>query len=147
MQISDIMNDDLVCITADGTVREAAQLMEKVDCGILPVVKDEASRRPIGVLTDRDIVLRCVAEGGDATLVRVDSIASRDLVTCDEDCTVAEAFQHMRTEGVGRLLVTDSQGDLIGIVTMKDIIARVPREVFDQLPGAEQSRPRLHTAA
>lgn len=147
MIVQEFMKDDIACVTADSSVREAAELMAKMDCGVLPIVHDTSSRIPIGVLTDRDIVLRCVAQGRDGQTTRVSDIATRELVTCDEHCDVAQAFDRMRTHHVGRLLVTDEQGGLIGIITMRDLLTRVPREVFDQLPGAEEALPRQQLAA
>lgn len=146
MQISEIMKKEPRCISQDMTVRKAAELMQEIDCGVLPVLKDRQSNKPIGVLTDRDIVVRCVAEGGDCETRQVSEILTEDPVTCDLACSVADAFERMRSEKVGRLLVTDASGQLVGIVSMADIIARVPREIFNQLPGAEQSRPRQRAA-
>ena len=146
MQVSEIMKKDPRCVSQDMTVRQAAELMEEIDCGVLPVLKDRQSAKPTGVVTDRDIVVRCIAEGGDCETRQISEILTQDPVTCDQTCSVAEAFERMRTEKVGRLLVTDTSGNLIGIVSLADIIARVPREIFNQLPGAEQSQPRQRAA-
>lgn len=147
MKVVEIMKKQPRCVAENASVKDAAKLMEEIDCGVLPVLKDSTSRRPIGVITDRDIVLRCVARGENGESLVVRDIATRDTVTCDENCSVADAFERMCTEQVGRLLVTDPRGDLIGIVTMADIIARVPREIWSQLPGAERPQPRNKIAA
>ena len=65
MKIQDIMTRDPSCVTADATVREAAQLMKREDVGIIPVVDSQKEDRLLGVVTDRDIAIRCVAEGKD----------------------------------------------------------------------------------
>lgn len=143
MKIQELMKEHPRCITADASLKEAAQMMSQIDCGILPVVEARDGRQPIGVITDRDIVTRCVSDGADPSQTRVQEAMTQDTVCCDLTCTAEDAFELMRREKVGRLLVTDEHGALCGIVSMADIIARVPREIWDQLPGAKGAKPRL----
>lgn len=145
MYIRELMKENPECVTTECSVKDAAATMAKRECGVLPVVEGARSshaKRPVGVVTDRDIVLRCVTQGADASRSKVGEICTTSIVQCDGDCPVEEAFATMRSRNVGRLLVTDDNGGLIGIVSMADIIARAPREILDQLPGAAKARPR-----
>lgn len=150
MQVRALMKENPVCITEDCTLKEAAQLMAQVDCGVLPICegsKDRPGKKPIGVVTDRDIVVRCVAEGCDPETTRIRDAETQDTVCCDEDCSARDAFETMRREKIGRLLVLDTAGNLSGIVTMADIIANTPAEIWNQLPGAREPRARNQWAA
>lgn len=142
MYIRELMKENPECVAKDCSVKDAAAKMATLACGVLPVVEGSHPTRPVGVITDRDIVLRCVTEGAAADRTRVGEVCTTSVVQCDEDCTAEEAFTKMRAQKVGRLLVTDDKGGLVGIVSMADLIARVPREILDQLPGAEKARPR-----
>src|SRR4051812_24020747 len=84
MKIQDIMTKDPSCVTADATVREAAQVMSKEDVGIVPVVEGQSNRRLVGVVTDRDIAIRCIAEGKDGSCRVRDVMSSDNLATCSE---------------------------------------------------------------
>lgn len=137
MRVRDLMKKNPVCVTVDCPIEEAAQVMADVGCGILPIVSDQDSNTPIGVLTDRDIVLRCVAaEAGDIAGT-VGDCCTKVAITCDRDCSAEEAFKRMRMEKIGRLLVTDKAGELVGIISMADIIAHNARDILDQLPDAQ----------
>ena len=142
MQISKLMKKDPVSVAPGDSIEQAAMMMKQEECGALPVTESEQSRKPIAMLTDRDIVLRCIAAGRDPRMMTVSECASEPLVCCEEDCSAEEAFHSMRARDIGRLPVIDKKGELIGIVSLADLIARVPREVWSQLPGAEQARPR-----
>ena len=82
MKIHDIMTKDPSCVTPEASVREAAQVMKKEDVGIVPVVEGQSGRRLVGVVTDRDIAIRCIADGKDGTcrvrdVMSTDNIATR----------------------------------------------------------------------
>lgn len=150
MQVRQLMKENPICITEDCSLKEAAQLMAQVDCGVLPICegsKNNPSKKPIGVVTDRDIVVRCVAEGCDPETTTIRDAETQDTVTCEEECSARDAFEQMRAEKIGRLLVVDDAGRLTGIVTMADIIANSPAEIWNQLPGSKEPRPRNKIAA
>jgi predicted transcriptional regulator len=136
MKVRDLMKKNPVCVTVDCPIQEAAQVMADVECGILPILSDQESNTPIGVLTDRDIVLRCVAATTGDIAGTVGECCTKVAITCDRDHSVEDAFKRMRMEKVGRLLVTDKAGELVGIISMADIIAHNARGILDQLPSA-----------
>ena len=124
MKIQDIMTKDPSWVTPDATVREAAQVMSREDVGIVPVVDGRSDKRLVGVVTDRDIAIRCVAEGKDGTC-RVGDVMSADkLATCAEGDDVDSLMQAMRTEKVRRIPIVDERGSLVGIVSQADVVRK-----------------------
>jgi CBS domain-containing protein len=108
-------------ISSDGTLQEAAHYMKDMDVGILPVIEGDSL---VGVVTDRDIVVRALAEDRDPAKTRVEEIMSREALTCEEDTDLEEAVRAMEDHQVRRLLVTDSEGKCVGIVSLGDIATK-----------------------
>jgi len=118
MKVSEVMTSDLETVTPDQDIREAAQLMLRADTGVIPVLEDEALT---GMITDRDIAVRAVAEGrGADTPVR--DVMSEDVLFVYDDQDVEEAALLMSDEQVRRLAVKSRKGDkLVGILSLGDI--------------------------
>jgi CBS domain-containing protein len=121
MKIQDVMTRNPRCVTPDTLAREAARLMKDEDVGVVPVV-DGDGRQLVGVITDRDIALRIVAEGrtGD-TMVR-DVMSSDSLATCSPDGDLDEVMSLMAEEQVRRIPIVDERGALVGIVSQADVV-------------------------
>ena len=125
MKIQDIMTRDPSCVTPEATVREAAQVMRREDVGIVPVVEPRSDKRLVGLVTDRDIAIRCVAEGKDGSSCRVrDVMSTADLATCSADDDVERVMSAMRTEKVRRIPIVDERGSLVGIVSQADVLMK-----------------------
>jgi CBS domain-containing protein len=124
MKIQDIMTKNPSCVTADATVREAAQVMRREDVGIVPVVEGQSEKRLLGVVTDRDIAIRCVAEGKDGSCRVRDVMSADDIATCFEADDVDSVMEAMRTEKVRRIPIVDERGSLVGIVSQADVIRK-----------------------
>jgi CBS domain-containing protein len=142
MLVSKVMSWPIIGATAETTIREAAQRMRDHDVGSLPVVHDG---RPIGIVTDRDIVLRVMAApdgtpGPDATVTR---IMSRDVLTCFDDDDVRKAAALMGERQVRRLLVIDRAGAPVGLLSVCDIAEHASEELAGQALG-EISEGRAH---
>jgi CBS domain-containing protein len=115
-KISEVMSSDVQTISPDATIEEAAQEMRDGDFGLVPVAEDEEL---LGVITDRDIAIRAVAEGKDpSTLVR--EIMSEEVVWASEDDTVEDAARIMSDHQIRRLPVVDAEQHLVGIVSLGD---------------------------
>ena len=115
--IRDLMTENPRTVTADSTVEEAARIMRDEDTGVVPIVEGD---NLVGVITDRDIAIRVVAEGkGGDTPVR--GIASKDLVTIDPAQDLDEALRLMAQHQVRRLPVVEEDGRLVGIVAQADV--------------------------
>jgi len=123
MQISEVMTRGVECMRPDATLQQAAERMKSLDVGVLPVCDSD---RLVGMLTDRDITVRCVAEGHDPKSDHVRDIMTPQLFYCFEDQDVAEAAQLMRDKQVRRLPVLNRNKRLVGIVTLGDLAVETP---------------------
>jgi len=121
MKISDIMTPNPECVTPDENLVEAARIMEKLDVGFVPVVESRDTRKAVGVLTDRDIAIRAVAQGRDPNQVLVREIMTDDLVCIGEDDAADRAKELMEEHQLHRVLVCDEQGCAIGVVSLADV--------------------------
>jgi CBS domain-containing protein len=118
MKVREVMTRGVECVRPDSTIQEAAGKMKALNVGPMPVCEGD---RVTGILTDRDIVVRAVAEGRDMRTTRVQDVMTRDVHTVAEDADVKEAARLMKERQVRRLVVTGSGGTLAGIVSLGDI--------------------------
>lgn len=130
MSIGDICNRNVVVIEKDTAVQEAACLMRRFHVGALVVCRGaEGQRVPVGLVTDRDIVVEVLGEEVGVATVVVGDIMSAELLTARESDDLWETLQRMRHSGVRRLPVLDEQGYLQGILTMDDVIELLADEL------------------
>ena len=116
--IKDIMTSDPCTIDAGKSVAYAAKMMRDEDVGVAPIVEGD---KLIGVLTDRDIATRVVAEGKDPQQTTVREVASKDVVTVDPQQELDEALRLMAQHQVRRLPVVEEDGRLVGVVAQADV--------------------------
>ena len=116
--VKDAMTSNPCTIDADQTVDYAAKMLKDENVGLAPIVD---GRRLVGTLTDRDIVVRVVAEGRDPKTVRVREIASTDLVTIDPQQDLDEALRLMANHQVRRLPVVEEDGRVVGVLAQADV--------------------------
>ena len=121
---SDIMTKDVVASTPEATVMEVAQLMKEEDIGPVLIVDNEQSNTLVGIVTDRDIVLKVVAEGHDPKTTRVGNAMSKKLVTCRADDDVDVAMQAMAQFQLRRIPVVADNMRLVGIIAQADLATR-----------------------
>jgi CBS domain-containing protein len=126
--IADIMTRDVQLIGPDDTLQLAAQLMDQLNVGSLPVC---SGRELLGMVTDRDITVRGTALGADPTTVRVADVMSRGTEFCTEDQDAQEVLRVMGAAQVRRLPVVDVDRKLVGIVSLGDLATRQPGPVDD----------------
>ncbi len=125
MQASELMTRDPAVISADDTITNAAVLMRTRSIGILPVVDDLATRRLVGVITDRDIVVRHVALGhGPDARVR-DQMTRSTLTTVRPESPLSEVTERMTRDQVRRLPVVDQRGVVVGVIAQADLARRI----------------------
>ena len=123
MSVGKLCNRDVVCTTREASVTDAAQLMRRYHIGDVVVVDRSDGRAiPVGILTDRDIVVEVVAARVDPSEITVGDLLTGRLEAIDENDSDAEALQRMSAAGVRRLPVVDSDGVLVGIVTLDDLL-------------------------
>jgi CBS domain-containing protein len=132
----DIMTGGAECVGENETLVEAARKMRDMDVGSLPICGDD--QRLKGMLTDRDIVVKCVAEGRDPTTIKAGDLAEGKPVTVGADDPVEEILRTMRQYKVRRLPVIDGH-DLVGIVSQGDVARNVPEDKVGDLVEAISS--------
>ncbi|HYC51018.1 MAG TPA: CBS domain-containing protein [Gemmatimonadaceae bacterium] len=121
MKIQDVMTRDPRSVSPQTTAREAAQLMKAEDVGIVPVVEGS---QLVGVVTDRDLAVRIVAEGRDASTTVRDVMSSNRIATCRPDEDLDRAMETMAKEQVRRIPIVDERGALVGIVAQADVVRK-----------------------
>jgi len=134
----EIMTASAECARVDDTVTDAARKMRDLGVGALPICGDD--NKLAGMITDRDIVLNCVAEGMDTSQVRVAEYTGGEVVTIGSDDSVDEALTTMTKAGVRRLPVIDGH-ELVGMVTQADIARNLPEDKVGTLVEAISSAP------
>ncbi|MDM4721672.1 CBS domain-containing protein [Micromonospora sp. WMMA1363] len=117
-RVSDAMTKRVIYLPAETTLDEAAKVMKEADIGDV-IVTEGATLA--GMLTDRDIVIRAVAERSDPASTTIGSIITREVVMIEQNCTAGEAAALMRERGVRRVLVCDNERKLVGIVSLGDL--------------------------
>jgi len=125
MKAREIMTSNPDCVTPQDSVVEAARIMRDRDVGIVPVVEDRSSNRLAGVVTDRDIAVRCVAEGRDASC-SVSELMSSNVVTARPDDDVKRIMEQMGTEQIRRVPVVDEDNRVVGIIAQADLALEGP---------------------
>jgi CBS domain-containing protein len=134
----DIMTGSAECASTNDTLADAARKMRDLDVGALPICGDDD--RLAGVVTDRDIVVKCVADGGDPSSVKVSELAEGKPVTIGADDDIDEVLRTMREHNVRRLPVIDGH-DLIGIVSLADVAKNVSEDKVGDLVEAISAAP------
>ena len=121
----DVMTEDLVTATPEETIVEVAQLMKNEDIGPVLVVDNDDSQTLVGIITDRDIVLKVIADGQDPRTTRVGEVMSKKLVTCRPDDEVDVAINAMAQFQLRRIPVVEDNMKLAGIISQADVATRV----------------------
>jgi CBS domain-containing protein len=129
MSIGEICNREVVFCRKGETTQQAAELMRRHHVGCLVVVDESREYpRPLGVITDRDLVVEIMAGKVSPETVVVGDVMSYDLATAREDEDIWEVVRRMRAKGVRRLPIVDEDGALVGIVTMDDMVEFLAEE-------------------
>jgi CBS domain-containing protein len=140
MNVSDICKQDVVVVLRTDELSTAAQRMRDNHIGYIVVVDRSDMRQPVGVLTDRDIVITMVARDVDPRSVKVDDVMTRDLVTVKETDSMGAALQAMRDLGVRRVPVVDARGELAGVLSLDDVIDGLADELASVAASIRNAR-------
>ena len=141
MQCSEVMTKDPSCSLPTDSVFAAAQLMKSEDVGPIPVVKDKGTRKLEGIVTDRDLALKVVAEGLDPNNTSVEEVMTTGVVTCAPNDNVDNALELMQQHHIRRIPIVDDNEKLVGIISQADIATRVEQpsktaEVVEEISRA-----------
>jgi CBS domain-containing protein len=146
MQVKEVMTANPACCTPDTPLLEVAKLMVDNDCGEIPVVENKGSKIPIGVVTDRDIVCRTIAENKNPLELTAADSMSTPIVTVNPDIPVEECCRIMEEKQIRRVPVVDGNGALCGIVALADLALEANGGVAGQVVK-EVSEPGKSTSA
>lgn len=141
MKAQDIMSKNPTSVTPDTSLVEAARLMKDENIGVVPVVESPSSKRLVGVLTDRDIAVRAVAEGRDGATTSVGHIMTGDVRTSRTTDSVNDVMELMGREQVRRVPVVDDRGALVGIISQADIVLEAKDDKRAEKTVAQISQP------
>jgi CBS domain-containing protein len=128
INVNEIMTGRPACCTASTKLTDAARMMVENDCGAIPVVENMQNKDPVGVITDRDIVCRAVALGKDPAKVTVGECMSANVITVTPETDVNECARRMEAHQLRRVLVTDRNHHLCGIVAQADVARNAGKE-------------------
>jgi CBS domain-containing protein len=122
MRVSDVMNRDVATVSSDASLVEAAGVMRTRNIGLLPVVEEG---KVVGVLTDRDIVIRSVYEDQSPVTTRVQDVMTPTSIWCYEEDVLTDAAKVLADHQIRRLLVFDRRKNLVGLLSLDDLAARM----------------------
>lgn len=143
MAIGEVCNREVIVARIEDSVLEAARLMRQYHVGNVVVIEERGDVRvPVGIVTDRDVVVEVVAPGLDPATITVGDIMVSRLATVKESAGVFDTIRYMREKGVRRVPVVKDDGSLAGIVTLDDLLALLAEELdaFAKLMKREQER-------
>ena len=147
MTVGEICNREVIVIQRDETILEAAKLMRQYHVGAIIVVDKHNGRQiPVGIVTDRDLVVEVLATELDETVITVGDIMALDIFTVKESTATYEAIEFMRRKTSRRLPIVDEAGELVGILTLDDALQLLSEELLDlaKLVRYEQKKEIRH---
>lgn len=121
MQVKNIMTENPAVCTDIMSLQEVARMMNEYDCGCIPVVENEENKKPIGMITDRDITIRTVAHGKNPLQMTAGEVMTPQVITVTPDQSVEECCNVMEKNQIRRVAVVDENGSCCGIVAQADI--------------------------
>jgi len=149
MQVREIMTANPACCTPDSSLREIAQMMVEHDCGCIPVVENQQSKKPVGTITDRDITIRAFATGQNPADMKASDVMSTGITTITPETSIQECCDVMEDKKIRRVIVVDKLGRCSGIVAQADIaeygpnpnlISEVVHEISESEPSPNKGR-------
>jgi CBS domain-containing protein/uncharacterized protein YjbJ (UPF0337 family) len=141
MKVSQVMTPEPACCLPQDSVDIAARLMRIQDVGMIPVVEGEYVPKLVGVLTDRDLAILVVAPGREPRKTKVSEVMTRNVVTCNENDSVEEALDSMKSHQIRRIPVLSKGNGVVGVVSQSDIALRLHDSVTTGDIVAEISKP------
>jgi CBS domain-containing protein len=140
MKAFDVMTRSPRCATPDTSLQLIARMMTECDCGAIPIVSDLQGRLPLGIVTDRDIVVRTIAAGLNALALTARDCMTTPVAAVPEDAAVSDCLALVEQRQIRRLLVTDKLGGVVGIIAQADLAASMPKRKTGELVQ-EVSKP------
>ena len=141
MNCREVMTDNPVCCLPSDTVSQAARIMRREDVGPVPVVNDDQHKQLIGIVTDRDLALKVVAESRDSNNTRVSDVMTSTIIACRESDDASTAIKAMEEHQIRRIPVVDEEGKIVGIISQADVAIRIhePKKIAEVVHEISQA--------
>ena len=138
---NEVMTKHPVCCLPNDMVAKVAQLMKSKDIGPVPIIENEQTKKLVGIVTDRDLALKIVAEGRDAKSTKAEEVMTRKVVTCRGEDDVQKALDAMSEHQLRRIPVVDNDNRIVGIIAQADVATRVdqPAKTAEVVKDISQS--------
>jgi CBS domain-containing protein len=138
---NEVMTKNPVCCLPNDMVAKVAQLMKSKDIGPVPIIENEQTKNLVGIVTDRDLALKIVAEGRDAKSTKAEEVMTRKVVTCRVEDDVQKALDAMSEHQLRRIPVVDNDNKIVGIIAQADVATRVdqPAKTAEVVKDISQS--------
>jgi len=120
----EVMTPNPVCCLPTDSVKRAAEYMKRENVGPIPVIENEQTRKLIGIITDRDLVLKVIAKGRDTLSTEVESVMTRKMISCRADDSLQKAMDLMSKHQLRRITIVDKAHVIVGIISQADIATR-----------------------
>ena len=147
MQVKDVMTADPACCTPETPLTEVARMMVDNDCGEIPVIEAKGNKRPVGVVTDRDIVIRTIAENINPLELTAADCMTTPVVTVLADLPAEECCRTMEEKQIRRVPVVDDKGEICGIVALADVVRHAENGAAGELVKEVSEPTKSATAA
>jgi CBS domain-containing protein len=138
MQVRELMTRNPACCTPETPLAEVARMMMRSDCGEIPIVDSRESMRPIGVITDRDIAIRTVAEGRNPLEMKASDCMTQPCVTVSENASIMDCIYLIEEHQIRRIPVIDERGKCCGIVAQADVARKIDEHAAEILKQVSQ---------
>jgi CBS domain-containing protein len=122
---NEVMTKNPVCCLPGDLVAEAAKLMKNGNIGSVPVIENRQTQKLVGIVTDRDLALKIVAEGRDAKSTKVEAVMTRKVMTCLAEDDMQKALDAMSEHQLRRIPIVDNDNKILGIIAQADVATRV----------------------
>ena len=138
---NEVMTKNPVCCLPTDLVSKAAELMKSKGIGPVPIIENEQTRKLVGIVTDRDLALKIVAEGRDPKSTNTEAVMTRKVVTCRAEDDLQKALDAMSEHQLRRIPVVDMNNAIVGIIAQADVATRVdnPEQTAAVVKGISQS--------
>lgn len=141
MKCNEVMTKDPSCCLPGDTAYDTARLMKSEDVGPIPIVNDKQTKQLLGIVTDRDLVLKVLAAGSDPKSTQIDVVMTTEVVACNPEDACDKALDLMEQHQVRRIPIVDKDNRLVGIISQADIATRLDKpektaEVVEEISRA-----------
>ncbi len=137
----EVMTKNPVCCVPSDNVVKVAEMMKRENIGPIPVIENEQTRKLVGIVTDRDLAMKIVAEGRDARSTKVEAVMTHKVVTCRAEDDLQKALEAMSEHQLRRIPIVDNDNKILGIIAQADVATRVdqPEKTAEMVKEISQS--------